>query len=61
MPDTLIPSPESEPVLSLWPIPAKAFGMSRPKAYNLAQRGNSPARCCGSVTRWFKVQDRRPS
>ena len=53
MPDTLIPFPESEPVLSLWPTPAKAFGMSRPKAYNLAQRGEFPCPVLRIGDRWF--------
>jgi hypothetical protein len=43
MSDTLeIPFPEDQPILSLWPIPAEAFDVSRPKAYALAQRGEFP-------------------
>jgi hypothetical protein len=43
MSDTIvIPFPEEQPVLPLWPVPAEAFDVSRPKAYALAQRGEFP-------------------
>lgn len=39
---TVIPWPEDQPVLPLWPDAAEPYGMSRPKAYQLAQRGEFP-------------------
>jgi hypothetical protein len=49
----LIPFPEDQPALPLWPIPAKAFGMSRPKAYYLAQRDEFPCPVSRVGDRWM--------
>jgi hypothetical protein len=53
MASTLIPFPEDQPVIPLWPIAGEAFGMSRPKAYALAQRGEFPCRVLRVGNRWM--------
>ncbi len=50
---TSIPFPEDTPVLPLWPVPGEAFGVSRPKAYNLAQRGEFPCPVLRVGDRWM--------
>jgi hypothetical protein len=39
--------------MPLWPDAARPYGISRPKAYNLAQRGQFPARAFKVGYTWF--------
>jgi hypothetical protein len=50
---TLIPFPEDQPVLPLWPTAGEVFGMSRPKAYALAQRDEFPCPVLRIGDRWM--------
>ncbi len=48
-----IPWPEDTPVLPLFPDAARPYGVSRPKAYALAQRGEFPFRVFRVGRNWM--------
>jgi hypothetical protein len=50
--EPLIPWPEEEPVIALWPTAALPFGIKRARAYLMANAGTFPVRPLRVGGRW---------